>query len=88
MDRRDFIRLIGGGTVMAAGLSGCGTAPDASVAWVSPGSSERDVRRYALAHAILAPNPHNRGYLATKALRSGHLLDPQHFVDPTLAESA
>ena len=60
MDRRNFIRLIGGGTVMAAGLSGCAETPDASVAWVSPGSSERDVRRYALAHAILAPNPHNR----------------------------
>jgi hypothetical protein len=60
VDRRNFIRLIGGGTVMAAGLSGCAGAPDASVAWVSPGSSERDVRRYALAHAILAPNPHNR----------------------------
>lgn len=60
MDRRDFIRQVGGGAVMAAGLSGCGKAPDASVAWVSPGSSERDVRRYALAHALLAPNPHNR----------------------------
>jgi nitroreductase len=61
MDRRNFIRLIGGGTVMAAGLSGCAEeAPKADVAWVSPGSSERDVRRYALAHAILAPNPHNR----------------------------
>lgn len=60
MDRRNFIRIIGGGTVMAAGLSGCGKAPDATTAWVSPGSAERDVRRYALAHAILAPNPHNR----------------------------
>lgn len=60
MDRRNFIRLIGGGTVMAAGLSGCAKVPDATTAWVSPGSAERDVRRYALAHAILAPNPHNR----------------------------
>jgi hypothetical protein len=60
MDRRSFITLIGGGTVMAAGLTACAKGPDASVAWVSPGSSERDVRRYALAHAILAPNPHNR----------------------------
>ncbi len=60
MDRRHFISLIGGGTVMAAGLSGCAEGPDPSVAWVSPGSPERDVRRYALAHAILAPNPHNR----------------------------
>ncbi|RYF95428.1 MAG: twin-arginine translocation pathway signal protein [Caulobacteraceae bacterium] len=60
MDRRHFITLVGGGVVMAAGLEGCAEVPDATVAWVSPGSSERDVRRYALAHAILAPNPHNR----------------------------
>lgn len=60
MDRRSFIRLVGGGAVLAAGLSGCEKAPDATTAWVSPGSAERDVRRYALAHAILAPNPHNR----------------------------
>lgn len=60
MDRRNFIRIIGGGTVMAAGLTGCEKVPDATTAWVSPGSAERDVRRYALAHAVLAPNPHNR----------------------------
>ncbi|HYE44746.1 MAG TPA: hypothetical protein VEA44_03130 [Caulobacter sp.] len=60
MERRDFIRLVGGGAVLAAGLTGCAEAPDPTTAWVSPGSSERDVRRYALAHAILAPNPHNR----------------------------
>lgn len=60
MDRRGFIRLVGGGVVMAAGLSGCEKTPDATTAWVSPGSAERDVRWYALAHAILAPNPHNR----------------------------
>lgn len=61
MDRRNFIRLIGGGTVMAAALSGCAEeASKADVAWVSPGSAERDVRRDALAHAILAPNPHNQ----------------------------
>lgn len=60
MDRRNFIFLVGGGVVIAAGLSGCEKAPDATTAWVSPGSAERDVRRYALAHAILAPNPHNR----------------------------
>lgn len=62
MDRRDFIRVIGGAAVFAAGtgLSGCAEAPDPTVAWVSPGSSERDIRRYSLAHALLAPNPHNR----------------------------
>jgi hypothetical protein len=60
MDRRNFIALMGGGTVMAAGLAGCAKTGDSGAAWASPGSAERDVRRYALAHAILAPNPHNR----------------------------
>lgn len=63
MQRRDFIRVIGGAAVLAAGsgLAGCGEpVPDPTVAWVSPGSPERDIRRYSLAHALLAPNPHNR----------------------------
>ena len=62
MDRRNFIKVVGGASVFAAttGLAGCADVADPSVAWVSPGSSERDVRRYSLAHAILAPNPHNR----------------------------
>ena len=34
--------------------------PDPIAAWRAPGAGERDPRRYALAHAILAPNPHNR----------------------------
>ncbi len=33
--------------------------PDPIAAWRNPGAGERDPRRYALAHAILAPNPHN-----------------------------
>ena len=33
-------------------------------------------------------NPHNRSYLATKARRSGHLLDAKCFGDPALAETA
>ena len=62
MDRRNFIKVIGGASVFAAasGLAGCAEVAEPTVAWVSPGSAERDVRRYALAHAILAPNPHNR----------------------------
>jgi hypothetical protein len=61
--RRRFIRLLGGGMVLAAGggLSGCSTAlPDAAVQpWQNPGA-ETDPRRFMLAHALLAPNPHNR----------------------------
>jgi hypothetical protein len=34
--------------------------PDPIAAWRDPGAGEADPRRFALAHAILAPNPHNR----------------------------
>jgi Nitroreductase family len=33
--------------------------PDPIAAWRDPGAGETDPRRFALAHAILAPNPHN-----------------------------
>lgn len=64
MEGRTFIRLVGGGVLLAAGpslLAGCGVfdvPPSATAAWNGPGP-ERDVRRWALAYAILAPNPHN-----------------------------
>ena len=65
MQRRHFIRLVGGGTFAAAavstGLSGCSTElpAEAVAAWNGP-PNEADPRRWALAHAILAPNSHNR----------------------------
>ncbi len=34
--------------------------PDPAAAWRAPGAGEADPRRFCLAHAILAPNPHNR----------------------------
>jgi hypothetical protein len=67
MQRRNFIRLVGGSTITAATLAttatltGCasGAFPAAAVeAWQGPGS-ETDPRRRALAYAITAPNPHN-----------------------------
>jgi hypothetical protein len=67
MQRRNFIRVIGGGTIAAATvttatLSGCaasGAYPDAAIeAWQGPGN-ETDPRRRAVAYAITAPNPHN-----------------------------
>jgi hypothetical protein len=62
--RRQFIRLAGGGAILAAagGLAGCSSAmPEAAVqAWRDPGAAQADVRRFMLAHALLAPNPHNR----------------------------
>lgn len=33
--------------------------PDAAASWRHPDAAAADPRRYALAHAILAPNPHN-----------------------------
>src|SRR5262245_48914469 len=33
--------------------------PDPAAGWRDPGAGEADPRRFALAHAILAPNPHN-----------------------------
>lgn len=63
MDRRNFIRLVGGGVVASALASqtGCSDAfpAEALAAWAGPGN-EPDVRRWALGYAILAPNSHNR----------------------------
>lgn len=66
MDRRNFIRVAGGGIVasgLAAGVSACSLSSDfpaiALEAWQGPGG-EADLRRWALAYAILAPNSHNR----------------------------
>lgn len=60
--RRSFIRLLGGGSVLAAtgSLAGCsGELPEAAVQpWRRP-EGETDMRRFMLAHALLAPNPHN-----------------------------
>jgi len=62
MDRRAFVRLVGGGVVLAAGVSAAGCSseiPDEAVrAWQGPGG-EADLRRWILAHAILAPHSHN-----------------------------
>lgn len=46
----------------AAPVAACasGDLPDPIAAWRNPGAGETDPRRHALAHAILAPNPHNR----------------------------
>ena len=66
MNRRNFIRVAGGGIVSAAAvtsLSGCALSSafpaQALEAWAGPGA-EADLRRWALGYAILAPNSHNR----------------------------
>jgi len=63
MQRRRFIRTVGGGIVAALGGLGTGCSADypaASIAaWNGPPSSD-EIRRWALGHAILAPSSHNR----------------------------
>jgi hypothetical protein len=61
--RRQFIRLLGGGLVLAAGTGAAGCAsgiPEPAVAAWRTAAAETDPRRFMLAHALLAPNPHNR----------------------------
>ncbi len=62
--RRSFIRLVGGGTVVALGLgalAGCASSfPTAAVQAWEPVDKNTEIRRWMLAHALLAPNPHNR----------------------------
>jgi hypothetical protein len=61
-NRRRAIGLIGGGMVLAStGLAGCSnTYPELAVRpWIAK-PEYTDVRRFMLAHALLAPNPHNR----------------------------
>jgi len=62
--RRGFIRLAGGGVLAAAGTAGLGGCSDAFPsealeAWRGP-PADAELRRWAVAHAILAPNSHNR----------------------------
>ena len=62
MERRGFIRVIGGGVITAASgsLAGCSSRmPDAAIeAWQGP-TPQLDVRRWILSYAILAPHSHN-----------------------------
>jgi hypothetical protein len=62
MNRRSFIRLLGGGLVLAAApsLTSCSSEvpPKAIAAWKGP-ENEADVRKWILSYAILAPHSHN-----------------------------
>jgi hypothetical protein len=62
LSRRGFIRLAGGGVVLAAGGTSVGCASSmpevATQPWRTP-EAQADIRRFMLAHALLAPNPHN-----------------------------
>ncbi|UWR23316.1 Acg family FMN-binding oxidoreductase [Sulfitobacter sp. S190] len=63
MNRRGFLKMTGGGVILAAATGGAFVTtrrPDAALApWQTAGTYV-DPRMNALSHAILAPNPHNR----------------------------
>lgn len=79
VSRRGFIRVVGGGVVGAAlvsgGLRGCDRMPVSAVApWNGPGAQEGDPRRRALSWALLAPNPHNMQPWLVDLRRDGEIL--------------
>jgi hypothetical protein len=63
--RRKLLRLIGGGTIVAAVSGGAGCSSELGVSaaarepWRQAGQYD-DYRKRALSYALLAPNPHNR----------------------------
>lgn len=75
LPRRSFIRLLGGGAVLATvpGLTACvGGMPDtATEPWRT--ADESDLRRHMLANAMLAPNPHNRQPWLADLRRAGEI---------------
>lgn len=91
MQRRQFIRLAGGGMVAAAvagPLAGCSVfevPPSAVAAW-SPPAADTELRRWLLAHALLAPNPHNQQPWLADLQTPGEIvlrLDPQRLLPAT-----
>ncbi len=62
MNRRTFIRIVGGGVIFSAsaGLTACskGMPEEAIAAWQGP-KPGIDVRKWILSYAILAPHSHN-----------------------------
>jgi hypothetical protein len=61
-NRRTVLQLLALGSLAAvpAVSAATRTDPDPAAAWRNPGAGQKDPRLYSLAHAILAPNPHNR----------------------------
>jgi hypothetical protein len=76
--RRSFIRLTTGGVVMAAAaasLQGCASSSYPAIAvkpW-QPADPKLEIRRWMLAHALLAPNPHNRQPWIADLKRDGEI---------------
>jgi hypothetical protein len=89
MKRRAFVRLVGGGLVLAAGASGTGCSggipAEALEAWQGPGA-EPDLRRWILSYAILAPHSHNLQSWLVDLRTEGEIVlrcDPQRLLPET-----
>lgn len=89
MQRRQFIRVLGGGVILAAGAgaAGCSAAmpEDAVAAWRGPGD-EADPRRWILGYAILAPHSHNLQSWRVDLSQPGQMrlfCDPQRLLPQT-----
>lgn len=63
MNRRQMLRIAGGGFIAAAtvtSLTGCdGSMPPEAIAAWNPPDHNLDIRRWVLSHALLAPHAHN-----------------------------
>jgi hypothetical protein len=80
MDRRQFIRVAGGGLIASAAtvpLAGCSLSSDypaeAIAPWQGPGETG-DVRRWVLGYAILAPHSHNLQSWRVDLRRPGEIM--------------
>lgn len=91
MKRRAFLRLAGGGVVVAAaGVAALGMyegrMPASAVTPWQSAADEADLRRWVLAHALLAPNPHNLQPWMADLSREGEILlslDPGRLLPAT-----
>lgn len=86
--RRRFVALLGGGAVLAAApaLGGCGSGLPARALQAWQPTDTIDVRRFMLAHALLAPNPHNRQPWLADLRREGEITlvcDPDRLLPET-----
>ena len=78
LNRRHVLSLLGIAPIAASCASS--TESIAAAAWRAPGAGEIDPRRHALAHAILAPNPHNMQPWLVDLVGTNEI---RLFVDPT-----
>ena len=79
VSRRTWLRVLGGGIVVAAGAAVAMPRLDAMPAvaiegWRGPAADETDPRRRALSWALLAPNPHNLQSWAADLSQPGEIM--------------